>query len=368
MPRTLPWLINSANNGSSSNNSTPKRRTPKPTASRDKDEETPRARKRDFFRSSPTPPSSPIHRCPSEEYLIPGIDKDDVYMMVEDEFYAVAQTFTQHLHYAEYVKGKREAKLQNAAAIRNIARPTDGTTPTSAETKRKDTAAVLSERQSSGLEQMQGTISRPSVDSEEENDDDEEEDEDSFAGTSLQGLMISPRKRSLIGMQGVKSTTRAAAGFLRASGTTRDKERLMGEETVSEDEDDDLDGTPTATVAGDGRRQAAEARMRSTGSPVARMPAPSPRDRIQVQSTTAREKQNRELPAQSKKRRLVFDDEFDPLPELGRQDFEVQDTRSRSASVSVAASGSSRDKTRTRGSNEGSKKSSRLNEVPTFLL
>ncbi|GAB1193783.1 hypothetical protein APSETT444_003012 [Aspergillus pseudonomiae] len=93
--------------------------------------------------------------------------------MVEDEFYAVAQSFTQHLHYAEYAKRKKEVKLQNAAAIQNLARPTDGVTPVSDVTRRRDAADALSARQKAGLEQIQSK--RPRVDSEEENEEVEDE-------------------------------------------------------------------------------------------------------------------------------------------------------------------------------------------------
>ncbi|GES60209.1 hypothetical protein ATEIFO6365_0002054100 [Aspergillus terreus] len=366
MPRTLPWLTNSASN--SSPKSTPR------NTKRDKPDATPRPRKRDFFRSSPTPPSSPIQRCPSEEFvllpplslthklnpcrsLIEGLDHDDIYMMVEDEFYAVAQSFTQHLHYAEYVRRKKEAKRQNADAIRQLARPTDGVTPVSAEMKRRDTAEALAERQNRGLEEMRPN--RPRVDSEEEagvDEDDEDEDDDAFAGTSLHGLMTSPRKaRSLVGMQGVKSTTRAAAGFLRAPGTTR---AVEGHETVSEgeDEDDDLDGAVETPIVARG-----DARPKTKPrSPPRRMSTPTPNPKIQ--ST-----EKRTEPTEVKKRRLLFDDEFDQLPELGQPDHAARHP-ARSPSRSGSASATSIERTqRDARNNDGSNKS-RLNEVPTFLL
>ncbi|KAJ8197719.1 hypothetical protein LV164_001798 [Aspergillus fumigatus] len=203
MPRTLPWLIGGAK-AEDAKSSTRRREVKHQKGSDHRAEETSKAskstsrgEKRDFLRSSPSPPTSPIQRCPSEEYLIEGFDNDDIYMMVEDEFYAMAQTFTKHLHYAEYVKRKKEAKLQNAAAIKDLARPTDGVTPRSEETKRKEAAATLSARQRAGMEKMGGT--RPQLDSDKEEDDTNEDD--GLAGTSLQYLMTSPRKaRSLVGV------------------------------------------------------------------------------------------------------------------------------------------------------------------------
>ncbi|GAB1214778.1 hypothetical protein ATERTT37_003947 [Aspergillus terreus] len=294
----------------------------------------------------------------SDKSLIEGLDHDDIYMMVEDEFYAVAQSFTQHLHYAEYIRRKKEAKRQNADAIRQLARPTDGVTPVSAEMKRRDTAEALAERQNRGLEGIGSN--RPRVDSEEEagvdEEDEDDDDDDAFAGTSLHGLMTSPRKaRSLVGMQGVKSTTRAAAGFLRAPGTTR---AVEGHKTVAEgeDEDDDLDGAvETPIVAPGNARPKTKPR-----SPPRRVSTPTPNPKIQ--ST-----EKRTEPTEVKKRRLLFDDEFDQLPELGQSDHAAR-RPARSPSRSGSASATSIERTqRDARNNEGSNKS-RLNEVPTFLL
>lgn len=222
--------------------------------------------KRDFLRSSQTPPTSPIQRCPpSEEFLIEGLDNDDIYVMVEDEFYAVAQTFTRNLHYAEYVRRKKEAKLRNEATIRGISRPTDGVTSMTDETRRRKVSEALSARQKAGLNQTMGK--RPRVDSEDERDgleaEDAEEDGDGlWAGTSLHNLMMSPRSaRSLVGLQGVKSSTRAAAGYSQTSNSSRSRTGNAGfssplrrpqaetprpvpievdDDTASEEDDDDL--------------------------------------------------------------------------------------------------------------------------------
>lgn len=184
--------------------------------------------------------------------------------MVEDEFYAVAQTFTRNLHYAEYVRRKKEAKLRNEATIQGISRPTDGVTPMTDETRRRKVSEALSARQKAGLNQTMGK--RPRVDSEDERGEhkveDAEEDGDSlWAGTSLHNLMMSPRSaRSLVGLQGVKSSTRAAAGYSQTSNSSRSRTdnaefssplRPQAEtprpvpieaddDTASEEDDDDL--------------------------------------------------------------------------------------------------------------------------------
>ncbi|OJJ66846.1 hypothetical protein ASPBRDRAFT_59288 [Aspergillus brasiliensis CBS 101740] len=390
MPRNLPWLLNAATTTSTikrepktSPSDTPRRTVKRETRTKEEEKEddsdvTPKAemaltpgsrmKKRDFLRSSPTPPSSPIHRCPSEEYLREGFDNDDIYMMVEDEFYAVAQTFTQHLHYAEYLRRKKEAKLRNATTIQNIARPTDGVTTPSEEAKRKVAAEELSAQQKEGLQKMvEG--GRPAVDSEEEGDDgdQEEEEDDTWAGTSLHDLLISPRKaRSLVGMQGIKSTTRAAAG-LRASagssavtdGATRERQDAMRDDDQLDEttDDDDLDAR-TRTLKGPTRIQ------HPTTTPTAASSRSSPMNNRstgdsgirRVQSMSGRYSTPR---ATKSRKRLIFDDDFDGLPEPSRSNNQMQGP--------ISSPSLGRSALNPRGSDPKAKKS-RLNEVPTFLF
>ncbi|GKZ76506.1 hypothetical protein AnigIFM56816_006772 [Aspergillus niger] len=386
MPRNLPWLLNAATTTKrepkTSPSDTPRRTVKRETRAKEKEKEeddndvTPKAemamtpgsrmKKRDFMRSSPTPPSSPIHRCPSEEYLREGFDNDDIYMMVEDEFYAVAQTFTQHLHYAEYVRRKKEAKLQNATTIQNIARPTDGVTAQSEEAKRKAAAEDLSAQQKEGLQKMvEG--GRPAVDSEE--DDQEEEEDDTWAGTSLHDLLISPRKaRSLVGMQGIKSTTRAAAG-LRASagssavtdGAARERQDAMGDgDQLSETTDDDDLDARTRTLTGPSRIQ----HRTTETTPTAASSRSSPMNNRstgdngirRVQSMSSRYSTPR---ATKSKKRLIFDDDFDGLPEPSRSSNQMQGP--------ISSPSLGRRAPNPRGPDPKAKKS-RLNEVPTFLF
>lgn len=179
--------------------------------------------------------------------------------MVEDEFYAIAQSFTQHLHYAEYIRRKKEAKCKSAGALKDIQRPTDGHTKLPKEVERKKAIEALAARQKAGLAQLEIP---------EETKDDSDDDDDTWTGTHLHGLMTSPRKsRQLWCAHAVKSSTRAAAGFGQASGsrnerpgasdpisraaaahiveineeTASDEDNDLKEETASE-EDDDLDG------------------------------------------------------------------------------------------------------------------------------
>jgi hypothetical protein len=300
-----------------------------------------------------------------QRFLVEGLSNDDIYIMVEDEFYSVAQSFTRHLHYAEYAKRKKEVKLQNAAAIQNLARPTDGVTPASDESKRRNAADALFARQRAGLEQMGSK--RPQVNSEEEIEENEDE---TWAGTSLHDLMMSPRKvRSLVGMQGIKSSTRAAAGFSQSSGAGGNPRNLDSsppkeyetikdidmDETASEDDDLDLHETPSIKAA-----QKAHLISSDSMSSNRRSSSSTPtKDRGEkLQSKSARYKTPT---ATQSKRRLLFGDDFDELPELHNSDVQIQ---GRGPSPPLSKT---RQENPPRGNNPEPKKS-RLNEVPTFLL
>lgn len=185
-----------------------------------------------------------------------GLDGDDIYVMVEDEFQAVAQSFTRHLHYAEYIRRTKQAQIDNATKINDLARPTDMKTAMRAETRKKKDAESLSERHKLALEKMKGPASerRPAVDSEEEDTRiEEDEEDDPWLGTSLQGLMTKTIKsQSLVGLQGIQSATRAAAGFSKSSGSNirspstgvKHQPHIRDDDATASGEDDDLDAEP----------------------------------------------------------------------------------------------------------------------------
>lgn len=54
--------------------------------------------------------------------MIEGLDNDDAYVMVEDEFLAIAKQFTRHLHQAEYERRKREVERENNMGIADLNR------------------------------------------------------------------------------------------------------------------------------------------------------------------------------------------------------------------------------------------------------
>lgn len=309
--------------------------------------------------------------------------------MVEDEFYAVAQTFTQHLHHAEYVRRKKEAKLKNATAIKDLERPTDGKTMMRKETKKQKGSEELASRQRKGLDEIRGK--RPRVDSEEEEGSDLEEDrdDDPWVGTSLHTLMTSPRKaRSLIGLQGIKSSTRAAAGYGQASGLTRKDDRhqpspeprrqeahtVTVDETASED-DDDLEITHATTSKATPFHQVyskeqAPVKREDAGTPTIKEEKPdigkssdyysekraatSANHATYSSSTAASSKVN------SRKKMLL--DELDDVPE-------THETKSNGRRIiqDQPRSSSSAEPPPSRPQEKDSKKS-RFSEVPTFLV
>lgn len=196
-----------------------------------------------------------------------GLDRDDIYIMVEDEFQAIARSFTQHLHHAEYVRMKNRLRDRNASAISTISRPTDSITTMRAETRKKKEAEARATKQKKALDQIKGQAGRPKTGSEDDGSEPEAaNDDDPWVGTTLQGLMMSPgtNQTSLTGIEGVRSSTRAAAGYAMAeaqssqgartfdvasskAGTLKDKlsapPELVndGDDATTSEDDDDLD-------------------------------------------------------------------------------------------------------------------------------
>ena len=151
-----------------------------------------------------------------------GFDKDDVYIMVEDELLSVAKLFTQHLHHAEYMRMKEQAKARKLA-LGEIPRPTDTRTPMSsevkgrkvAETKRKKCSDILVKL----MEQDEPSVRPFARDGNNGDDDDDDNDDESleidpWVGTSLQGLM-SDGKRSRVSLAQMATTRPRTKATLR---------------------------------------------------------------------------------------------------------------------------------------------------------
>ncbi|CAG8335302.1 unnamed protein product [Penicillium salamii] len=319
MPRTLPWQR--APTEPVEKEETPRKRVKtEPELDRDTTPRNPLSSpaKRDFFRSSQSPPTSPAKQCPPEEFLIPGLHRDDGWVMVEDEFYAVAQTYTQHLHYAEYVRRRKEVKENHGILAEDIERPTDDRTPLPKRVETQRELSTLRERQTSGLAHLANE--RPN---EVEGDDDE-----LWAGTHLQDFMSSPRRsRSLAGHQIPKSSTRAAAGFERlpvararvnSIGSFTSEKKRPDVETIEIDEEtasdsvDDLDSRGPSRMAPPPKR--AQSVTQSAGTPRARHKSElriTPTPKIKSSPSNARSSQT---PGFKSKIQSLFDD-LDDLPE-----------------------------------------------------
>ena len=136
-----------------------------------------------------------------------GYDREDIYIMVEDEFASIAQSFTQHLHHAEYQRLKKKAKNAAPPAFQ----------PTGAmgvEARKKMEARALHVRQKDALGNITNGVDLSA-------DEDEEQGDDPWLGTSLAGLMTDTnnlKRTALVGLEKVQSSTRAAKGFGRGTG------------------------------------------------------------------------------------------------------------------------------------------------------
>ncbi|KAG4025217.1 hypothetical protein MFRU_063g00070 [Monilinia fructicola] len=196
------------------------------------------------------PSTSPPPEPPVESFMEEGQEHDDKYRIVEDEFLAVAKSFTVHLHTAEYKRLEKIAKSRNADTINSISRPVVGRMPDA--TKRKTEEVTRSKDQRNILEKLVGKKDGLS--------DDSDEETLPFVGTSLYGLMTSPKKKgiSLMNISSPTKTTRAAAGFRNptkikavqrpASPTVKRRTEVIDldpDSSASED-DDDLDGPISA--------------------------------------------------------------------------------------------------------------------------
>ncbi|KAK1069097.1 hypothetical protein LTR74_005139 [Friedmanniomyces endolithicus] len=256
MPRTLPWLAQTAKKPE------PKNASSAPPAPKRKRAATPdgdlvdsdlnttgvstpqrRARKANARSPSTSPPPAP----PDVEFMHEGYTADDIWIMVEDEFHSTAQAYTQHIHHAEYVRLKKLARSRGADTLQAMARPTDGRTAQSTGTKMRLEAEEKARQVRRGLKKM-GV-------------GDESEDEDEYMhDPQLAGLMTGSQREAqdLTVLAKARSNTRAAAGFAKspqkvrvkrqpAEVATRKNESSKTKRPESESRDsdgeDDLDGS-----------------------------------------------------------------------------------------------------------------------------
>ncbi|GAP92030.1 hypothetical protein SAMD00023353_6100420 [Rosellinia necatrix] len=221
MPRVLPWKRREQETRSS-----PVQRVKQEDAEPARDESdsalnsdaanTPKNTLKRPRRASTSPPPAP----PPEDSMIEGVDGDDRYRMVEDEFLATAQQFTAHLHAAEYKRLKAASELENAQTIRNISRPVVGQMTDIVKIKRERKILVDKQRLATRRLRKGGAS-----DDESTGTDDRD---DSWHKQSLHGLMESPGRRAkrFDALPSATSVTRAAAGFHRQTSGVVSPSRL----------------------------------------------------------------------------------------------------------------------------------------------
>ncbi|KAM0563492.1 hypothetical protein ACHAPJ_001213 [Fusarium lateritium] len=271
MGRRLPWKT-SASPSSTEKKPSLKVESPRPTPSRSPNPGTPsasikkprRERVVEAQDGARSPSTSPPPEPPPERFMRPGLEHDDRYRMVEDEFLNMAHQFTTHLHRAEYNRLKSLAKHQNADTIREIERPIVGAPTLLARQRQERARRIVKQRNLLGSDTNEKDT--PSV------------------GSSLQGLMESPRKEHKWISAGLADAakTRASAGFdsqkispIRMKQISKPSSAKKRQLTVADDDEtddgDDLDlATPSRTPI------TKAARMTQTSSPAMSRSAPRP--------------------------------------------------------------------------------------------
>ena len=208
----------------------------------------------------------------------PGYDADDMYRMVEDEFTATAALFTAHLHHAEYQRLRKLASTRSPKTLKSLTRGVDANASISNELRMQKEAEKQREKTSKSLKKS--GISRTKSSKSKEDDESEDSDAavqrliararnaptDQWRGTHVDEFMrtsasaVSAKEKqgggpSLVGLQGIRSDTRASRGFISARERhLRDqKPHEVYGQTVKQDpgassgeEGDDLDSTAAA--------------------------------------------------------------------------------------------------------------------------
>ncbi|OAA68284.1 hypothetical protein SPI_00479 [Niveomyces insectorum RCEF 264] len=204
-----------------------------------------------------SPSTSPPPAPPDESFMIDGMDHDDQYRMVEDEFLAVARTFTAHLHAAEYQRLKVQAlaKRQTTDAHHlgdgGIVRPVVGA-PTDRVRRRQETAQRMA-RQQRGLRRALAVGGgEKDSDGNGNGDGDENEEDTPWAGTALENLMEGgpQRESKLLPMVARLPVlggfaTQHAAVKQQPSAPRVDDTGIVDEDDDDDDDEDDLDGPST---------------------------------------------------------------------------------------------------------------------------
>lgn len=325
-----------------------------------------------------------------------GLDNDDQYIMVEDEFLATAQTFTRHLHHAEYVRKKNEAKAKNANAIDALGRPTSTKSILSAEAKKNMQSEENSMKHKATLSELKRVAGRPPVDSEVEDEgleSDEDKFDDPWMGTSLQNLMTHQRKHlPLLGLHGIRSTTRAALGFSKApvdlpgkgakKSRNEDPTSTLGANinphmvSESTEDDDDLDAQPQRSKSvriptpkqrpASIRSNAYTADSLSANTNAQPASRCDPQEKIGASNESGHSKSRRystSAPPKHTSRIMRLLDDSDDEQSTEIKEYEISNNKYQYRKRSPSETSSNK-----RHGKDAKSKQSRLNEIPTFIL
>src|ERR1700712_2147887 len=137
--------------------------------------------------------------------MVDGLDGDDAWVMVEDEFLNTAKIFTQHLHHAEYQRLKKLARARSASTMSSIMRLTDGKTPMSMQTKKKIDGTAQRREIAKAIRNVGGDDSDSEADSLEEEDP-------WMSDPRLAGLMNTKEPSAKLGrLTGTQSSTQPSS-------------------------------------------------------------------------------------------------------------------------------------------------------------
>lgn len=273
MPRALPW-----NTNGSTKTEKPAVKRPKPAARHENEAEedlvnsdlepiskkaTERKRKPESKRTRASSSSPPPPGPPPVETMRPGFAADDIFMMVEDEFYSTAQLYTGHIHHAEYTRLKKLHRSRGQETLAGLGRGTDGKTEQSKALRMKMESLELAKKQKQTLRKLRADEASGS----DEADGSEAEDE-YMQDPTLSGLMKASQmapSQDLSGLVNPKANTRAAASYSQSPYKAFRTKDVLAEDKQSqrrkpiskvdedEDESDDHDaiarGRPTLGIS-----------------------------------------------------------------------------------------------------------------------
>jgi hypothetical protein len=163
----------------------------------------------------------------------PGLDEDDRWVMVEDEFLTTAKLFTTQLHHAEYQRLRKLSRARGASTLSTISRATVGRTEQDTLNKKIVEANALRKRTKTAVRNIVGS-----------GDDDDDDDlvaDPYMDDPTLAGLMNNSQESVRLGKL-VRSPDKVK------SRPGRDTKRHDQLHNNTDTGDDDLDSVPNPAL------------------------------------------------------------------------------------------------------------------------